>query len=304
MNNHVFYSYKIIGLNILCELPYEIEILKEAEDFLHPLNGDAGNLLVDSDNTYDLKVRLSKVNELPPAPDDAVFEQGRLYSKKGENVIMHMLKVRNEPPYACTVQTAEEYRFDCFYLSGNESRLQYSRQFSDLIGMETLFLQFKAMMLHASFIRWDGQGILFTAPSGTGKSTQADLWEEYEDAEIINGDCVGLRLQNGLWRAYGLPYAGSSGIYRNESAPVKAIIVLRQAKENSIRSIGPTEVLQNIYPEIYIHRWDRGFAEKSMDLISQLAMKIPFYILECLPDQEAVNLVRKTVFGEEADENG
>ena len=77
MNNHVFYSYKIIGLNILCELPYEIEILKEAEDFLHPLNGDAGNLLVDSDNTYDLKVRLSKVNELPPAPDDAVFEQGR-----------------------------------------------------------------------------------------------------------------------------------------------------------------------------------------------------------------------------------
>lgn len=304
MSNHIFYSYTIVGLNILCELPYEIEILKEATDFLHPLNGDAGNFIRSSGSNYDLNIRLIKVNELPPVPEKAIFEQGRLYNKTGKNVVMYMLKVRNEPPYACTIQIAEKRRFDCLYLEGNESRIQYSRQFSDLIGMETLFLQFQAIILHASFIRWHGQAILFTAPSGTGKSTQADMWKEYENAEIINGDRTGLRLQNGQWRAYGLPYAGSSGIYHNESASVKAIIVLRQAKENRIRPIGPAEAMKYLYPEVFIHRWDREFTEKAINLISQLTIRVPFYMLECLPNKEAVNLVKRTVLGKEGNKDG
>lgn len=304
MSKQTFYSYTIIGLDILCELPYEIEILKEAEQFLHLLCEDAGNCMKDSDKTYDLKIRVSIVKELPPVPENAFFEQGRLYSKTGENVMMHMLIARDKPSYACTVQMADQRRIDCLYLEGNESRLRYSRHFSDLMGMETLFLQFQALILHASFIRWKNQGILFTAPSGTGKSTQAEMWKEYENAEIINGDRAGLRLKNGNWSAYGLPYAGSSGIYRNESAPVKAIIVLRKAKDNHIRLLGPAEAIKYLYPEVTMHRWDRDFIEKIMDLIKKLTIMVPFYLLECLPDRRAVTLVQKTVFGEKDDKNG
>ena len=246
---------------------------------------------------YDLFVRLTKVEKLPPIPEDAVFEQGRLYSRAGENVVMHMLRVRDAPPYACTLQRAEWNRFDCLYLAGNESRIQYSRQFSDLIGMETVFLQFHALMLHASLIRWKHQGIVFNAPSGTGKSTQAGLWEEYEHAEILNGDRAGLRLWDGHWEGYGLPYAGSSGIYRNESAPVKAIIVLRQAKENQIRLLHPAESVKYLYPETAVHRWDRSFTQTAIDLLTNLVLSIPVYLLECRPDREAVELVKNTLEG-------
>lgn len=296
-----FYEYSILGLRILCQLPYEIEILKEAVQFLHPLCRDAGTSALDP-NAYDLNVRMTKAEELPPVLEDAVFEQGRLYSRAGENVVMHMLRVRDAPPYACTLQKVESKRFDCLYLAGNESRLQYSRQFSDLIGMETVFLQFHGLMLHASFVRWKHQGILFTAPSGTGKSTQAGLWEEYEHAEIINGDRAGLRLQDGHWEGYGLPYAGSSGIYRNESAPVKAIIVLRQAKENQIRLLRPGESIKHLYPETTVHRWDKRFTETAVDLLTSLTAMVPVYLLECRPDRGAVELVKNTL--EEADSDG
>ena len=59
----------------------------------------------------------------------------------------------------------------------------------------------------ASFIRWQGRGILFSAPSGTGKSTQANLWVQHQGAEVINGDRAALRQVGGRWQAFGLPYA-------------------------------------------------------------------------------------------------
>ncbi|MEE1312349.1 MAG: hypothetical protein UHS41_01185, partial [Lachnospiraceae bacterium] len=152
------------------------------------------------------------------------------------------------------------------------------------------------LLLHSSFIRWNSQGLLFSAPSGTGKSTQADLWVKYEGAEIINGDRAGLRKLDKGWTAYGLPYAGSSGVYRNESAPVKSIIVLRQAKENRIRPLGPAEAVRYLYPEITVHQWDSDFVKQVMDLLTDLVLNIPIYLLECLPDQGAVDLVKRTIF--------
>lgn len=287
----VLYSYSILGLRFLCELPYEIEILKEAAPFLHPLDRGAGTPAVDTCG-YDFRICLRKAEQLPPVPGDAVFRQGRLYSRQGGDLVMHMLLTREKPPYACAIHRAGERRVDCLYLAGNERYLRYSRQLSDLIGMETVFLQFQSLMLHASFIRWNGQGILFTAPSGTGKSTQAELWERYEGAEIINGDRAGLRAVDGRWWSYGLPYAGSSGIYRNESAPVSAIIVLAQAKENRLSRVRPAQAVRRLYPETTIHRWDPVFTGQALELLLRLTSEVPIYLLECRPDRGAVELVK------------
>ena len=86
-----------------------------------------------------------------------------------------------------------------------------------LKNIEQVLNSYNTFLLHSSFIKWKDKAILFTAPSGTGKSTQADLWEKYENAEIINGDRSGIRKMDGKWTAYGLPIAGSSGIYKNIS---------------------------------------------------------------------------------------
>ena len=97
------------------------------------------------------------------------------------------------------------------------------------IALEALLLQRDAMILHASFVSTRYGGLLFSGVSGIGKSTQADLWQRYEGAELLNGDRTVLRRMDGVWTAFGSPYAGSSNCFVNESRPVRAITLLRQA---------------------------------------------------------------------------
>ncbi|MDD7389389.1 MAG: hypothetical protein PUG60_06985 [Lachnospiraceae bacterium] len=221
----------------------------------------------------------------------------RYYVEKNKEMKTYYCPTPQDPPYACTVCSESEPKIiTCFYRKSKESYLNYSHNICDILSLETLLLHYNGFILHSSFIRWQQQGILFSAPSGTGKSTQADLWVEYEGAEIINGDRAGLRLIDGVWQAYGLPYAGSSHIYRNENAPVAAVVVLRQAKENRIRRLRAAEAIRFLYPEVTAHHWDREFVDRILNLLMELTAAVPVYLLECLPDRGAVELVKDTIF--------
>lgn len=145
------------------------------------------------------------------------------------------------------------------------------------------------LILHSSFINWQNNGILFSAPSGTGKSTQADLWNRYENTEIINGDRAGVRNVDGVWSAYGLPVAGSSGIYKNKKAQISHIIVLRQGKENKLTRLSPRDAFIKIYSETTVHTWDAEFQSNILNMISDLVQNVPVYLYECLPDESASN---------------
>ena len=107
------------------------------------------------------------------------------------------------------------------------------------IALEALLLQRDAMILHASFVSTRYGGLLFSGVSGIGKSTQADLWQRYEGAELLNGDRTVLRRMDGVWTAFGSPYAGSSNCFVNESRPVRAIVLLSQGSACSLRRLFP-----------------------------------------------------------------
>ena len=199
-------------------------------------------------------------------------------------------------PYAfVSRETLQEGVLRCQYLPGNEKYMDFAHNLMTLMDIEATLLAFDAILLHASLISWQGMGILFSAPSGTGKSTQADLWARLENAEILNGDRAALRKRDGVWRGYGLPYAGTSGIHRNESAPMKALVALRQAKENRIRQIRGSEAFRYLYPETTIHRWDRSFEEKAAGLLVEVLSDVPVFLLECRPDAEAVEILKDAV---------
>lgn len=162
-----------------------------------------------------------------------------------------------------------------------------------VISLEKILNRRETMLLHASFIAWQQEGILFSAPSGTGKSTQADLWKKFENAEIINGDRAALSKEQGRWKAHGLPLAGSSAIFRNETYPVRAIVVLRQGKENKLEKIKPVEAFRWIYSEMTVQYWDEEFQRSLLELLREMVLQIPVYWLECLPDQSAVEILKK-----------
>lgn len=150
--------------------------------------------------------------------------------------------------------------------------------------------------LHSSFVWYNGQAILFTGPSGIGKTTQAELWRDYEDAIIVNGDVTLIRKIDNIWRAFGAPIHGSSPYCENMDAPIAAIIVLKQAEENQLIRLDAFTALGECFPEIYRPEMSDETREILLDTVDALFSEIPVYQLSCRPDRESVELVKQTLF--------
>lgn len=169
---------------------------------------------------------------------------------------------------------------------------------SAFFSLEHLLLEHQSLQLHASVIDWQGSGILFSAPSGTGKSTQAALWRDFAGAKIINGDRAMIRRMGDGYRVYGSPYAGSSGIYTNLSVPIRAIITLEQGSKNRITSLHPMEAFRRLYRELTVSLWDEAFVEQASCELLDLIGGIPVYHLICTPDKGAVEILMEELNNE------
>ena len=293
------YHFQLAGIRICADIPFELHMQEESKEFTglwsyvgREDSGEEAQL----DNTH-IYLELKPVDQLPLINKEGHWAGCHYYQTEDENSLIFYSIEQGGTPHACARWNQEGTLCECLYLKGKEYCLNYSRNIWDILGMEDILLRHSGLLLHSSFIRCQGKAVLFSAPCGTGKSTQAELWEKYEGADIINGDRSGLRRLGCGWAAFGLPYAGSSGIYRNESAPLAAVILLRQAKENRLRKLKALEAFPDLYREVTVHRWDRKFVSESTELLLQLLQEIPVYLLECRPDQEAVQLVRDEIFG-------
>ena len=163
------------------------------------------------------------------------------------------------------------------------------------IGIEHLMAQAEGLVFHCSFIEYDGTAILFTAPSETGKSTQAELWSRYRGARIINGDRAAIRWDGSQLLAEGLPFCGSSEHCENASLPIGAIVYLAQAPRTSIRRMGGYEAFARIWEGVCVNTWDRSDMERVSDLVQKLATFVPVYYLPCTPDESAVTALEQAL---------
>ena len=156
------------------------------------------------------------------------------------------------------------------------------------LGFEGLLIRHDRVCFHASCIRTDLGGILFSGPSGIGKSTQAKLWCDHRGGSLLNGDRPILQRTENGFLAWGSPYAGSSQCHVNDSVPVSALVFLEQAGENRIRRLKQSEAFRRIYAGLTMYSWDRFFVERAVDLAMELASGVPCYELACLPDESSV----------------
>ena len=152
------------------------------------------------------------------------------------------------------------------------------------------------IQLHSSLISNNGRGLMFLGPSGIGKTTQAELWNKYRDALIINGDIVFVQETEDAFLGWGTPWHGSSPYCENTSVPVHAMIVLKQAPENSIRELTGFEKVSEVSNSVFYPRWLENGMELCLETLDHLLSKIPVYELSCRPDEDAVRLVEETVF--------
>lgn len=279
------YLYNVADLNIKCKIPFPIDIQEESYEFIKTFE----ETKVDIDYYYEI----NEVNILPSISDNMHMEGSRIYSNNDDNVYIHFCPSPGDNPYACVVWEKESKMIQCLYLEGKEEYLNYSRNILNHVGIENLLNLSNGILIHASFIKWNNKAILFCGPSGVGKSTQASLWTEYENAELINGDRAALRLTDEGWNGYGLPYAGSSGVYKNTKVPLEAIVVLEKDTENSIEKLDSISAVRYLYPEITIHRWDKDFVSINWEHCMKLLSQIPVYKLKCRIDEGAVEVLKQ-----------
>lgn len=143
------------------------------------------------------------------------------------------------------------------------------------------------VLFHGSVIAYKGNAYMFTAPSGTGKTTHTMLWLDLlPDAHVLNGDKPFLKIKDGAVYACGTPWRGKENLGCNEMLPLKAICCLERAKENSIESASFADVLVTILQQIYCPDEDLGIV-KVMKLCKTLAENVSFYKLKCNMDPSA-----------------
>ena len=163
----------------------------------------------------------------------------------------------------------------------------YAEQLAIVRKIGLFLTDYDAFLMHAAIINVDGQGIGFTAQSGTGKSTRVLLWKKAmgERVDVVNGDKPILRfMQNGLY-AYGTPWMGKEGWGKNTRVPMKAMCFLERGEDVSLQRMSPAEVVPRLLRQILIPK-DAGRMHAYMALIERFALTVPCYLLTCNMDKE------------------
>ena len=174
-----------------------------------------------------------------------------------------------------------------------------SPDFSDTLLEETAVYRkiaekmpdYDTFVFHGSVVAVDGQGYLFTAKSGTGKSTHTALWREYlgDKAVMINDDKPMLKITDSGVTAYGTPYNGKHRLGCNMSVPLKAICILTRGEKNSIVRIDKAEAYAMLLQQVYRPQDPLQMA-KTLKLVDRLAANTELYKLACNMDIEAAEV--------------
>lgn len=160
-------------------------------------------------------------------------------------------------------------------------------------------LQFDGMMLHASAVVVDGRAYLFSANSGTGKSTHTQLWLKHfgDRAYILNDDKPALRLHDGVWYAYGTPWSGKHDISVNIGVPVAGIALVERSEENTIAPFDGTEAILAVLRQVNRPK-DTVFRKQLLKLLDKLISEIPVWRLQCNMEPEAAQVAYRAMSGQ------
>lgn len=150
---------------------------------------------------------------------------------------------------------------------------------------------YNTVLFHGSVIAVDGQGFLFTAKSGTGKSTHTRLWREYfgDKAIMVNDDKPLLKITDNGVIAYGTPYNGKHQLGCNMSVPLKALCIITRGEKNRIVRIEKADAYAMLLQQVYRPIKTLQMA-KTLRLIDELAVNVELYRLTCNMDIEAAEV--------------
>lgn len=153
-------------------------------------------------------------------------------------------------------------------------------------------LEFDVLLFHASAISVEGKAILFSAPSGTGKSTHTKFWKElYGDKiEIINDDKPLIKFDQYGVSVFGSPWNGKDRLSSLTPAKLDSICFLSRAVENRVVKVSQQEIMQEIFNQIHIPA-DKTKIPKVLYLLDKVLKNAKLYKIFCTNSIESAKVV-------------
>lgn len=256
-------------------------------------------LVQDTKETPDRHIRL-RVDTAPKPEGELQFSDGRMaVFGTGASEQRRYLMWDSDPASAenPALIPCGQNEFVLYCPPAHAEVLLNAGELTPMLGLEQLFAQNRRLILHSSVVVHRGSAVLFSAPSGIGKSTHAALWQQRFGAELLNGDrCVIEQTPEGFL-AHGSPYSGSSEVCKRKSAPIGGIFLLQQAAENRTEPMSAADAFRRLLPQTVVNLWNPGQVRQLTQLLASLAAAVPVYALFCRPDIAAAELAEQTIFG-------
>lgn len=159
-------------------------------------------------------------------------------------------------------------------------------------------ISYGGFLLHSSAVVYNEKAYLFSAPSGTGKSTHTQLWlKRFDGAYILNDDKPAIKIQKNGFFAFGTPFSGKTDLNINKCVPLGGICFIERSDKNYIEKIPSDEALFRL-----LNQTVRPYGQNKMDILLKILDKLintmPIYKLHCNMDSEAADVAYNGMKGE------
>lgn len=145
-------------------------------------------------------------------------------------------------------------------------------------------------LIHASGVYAQDKGHLFSAVSGTGKSTMASLWQK-SGAKVINDDRLWIEKTDDQWWMYNTPMIWYAQEPRK--SPVHNVFLLSQAPENELTPISGLRASMQVMSNCIQHLYHKDMTQQHLETLIQFSKAVNIYRCAFKPDQGIVQLIQK-----------
>lgn len=285
-------KYFIAGLNISIDFDNDIVFEERLSDYIVDNNNESDVHISVIKTKSDIKVQNKDIIKL----SDISF----FYSTEEKDVVFYydtsISKAVAKIEFLKSYRNIKVFLYDLKGIYGAEDSML---MFNVLNCAICYLIQMRdGFVFHSSSICADGAGVAFSAKSGTGKSTHTRLWlDNIPGTFILNDDTpiIFMGCDNKFYIS-GTPWAGTTGINKNATVPLKAIVFLERGEKNKVSSMSPQEAMQPFFEGIRTPITDEMFSN-CLNTLNKLFLSVPLYRLECNMNPEAAIIAYNGIFG-------
>lgn len=228
-------------------------------------------------------------------PDQADMPRAKVY--RNDDSWAFSMSPGEGKPYCFLLRTDSNFSNASLTISEDRSLSRFALDNSLMLLFSLCTTPYYTLAMHSSVVLHEGKAYMFLGVSGTGKSTHSRLWlENIPDCELLNDDNPVVRIsEDGIARVFGSPWSGKTACYKNLSAPVAAVVQIKQASYNKIRRQQVLEAYTSLLISCSGLRFHEPSEEQMASTQDRFLRSTPFYLMECLPDADAAKVCHGAV---------